>query len=90
MQKVIRGRITRKKISNEIGQLETQIAGIENQVHKAAERLKTKEPHPQSTPDVLNKNIARSIIGKSIIRKAAAAKSQTNKNRRRNKTIKTP
>ncbi len=47
---------------------------MENQLHKAAERLKKKAPQPQSTTDVLNKDIARSIIGKSIIRKAAAEK----------------
>ena len=32
LQKVMRGKITRNKISNEIGQMETQIAGIENLV----------------------------------------------------------
>jgi hypothetical protein len=34
LQEVIRGKITRNKISNEIGQMETQIAGIENLVQK--------------------------------------------------------
>jgi archaellum component FlaC len=41
LQKVLRGRITRNKISNEIGPLETQIAGIEKQVNKATEKIKT-------------------------------------------------
>ena len=45
LQKVIRGKITRNKISNEIGQIETQLAGIENLVKKKA---------PQSTADFLN------------------------------------
>jgi hypothetical protein len=58
LQKVMRGRITRNKISNEIGQLETQISGLENQVQKAAnqeaKRLKKKAPQPQSTTDFLN------------------------------------
>jgi hypothetical protein len=35
LHEVMRGRITRNKISNEIGQLGTQIAGIEKQVQKA-------------------------------------------------------
>jgi hypothetical protein len=54
----MRGKITRNKISNEIGQIETQIAGIENQVQKAskqeAKRLKKKASQPQSTTDFLN------------------------------------
>ena len=58
LQKVMRGKITRNKISNEIGQIETQIAGIENQVQKAskqeAKRLKKKASQPQSTTDFLN------------------------------------
>ena len=58
LQKVMRGKITRNKISNEIGQIETQIAGIENQVQKASKqeskRLKKKASQPQSTTDFLN------------------------------------
>ncbi len=41
LQKVMRGKITRNKISNEIGQMETQIAGIENLV-QTSKRLKRK------------------------------------------------
>ena len=51
LQKVMRGKITRNKISNEIGQMETQIAGIENLV-QTTKRLKKKAP--QSTADFLN------------------------------------
>ena len=52
LQKVMRGKITRNKISNEIGQMETQITGIENLVQKESKRLKKKAP--QSTTDFLN------------------------------------
>jgi hypothetical protein len=51
LQKVMRGKITRNKISNEIGQMETQIAGIENLV-QTTKQLKKKAP--QSTADFLN------------------------------------
>ncbi len=48
----MRGKITRNKISNEIGQIESQIAWIENQEQKEAKRLKSKAS--QSTTDFLN------------------------------------
>ena len=51
LQKVMRGKITRNKISNEIGQMETQIAGIENLV-QTTKQLNKKAP--QSTADFLN------------------------------------
>jgi hypothetical protein len=48
LQKVIRGKLTRNNISNEIGQMETKLSEIEKQVKKK------KASQAQSTTDFLN------------------------------------